>query len=392
MGSKNVYFPNLNGIRFIAAFLVIIYHVEQFKLLFKLPNYIENPFISVIGKLGVILFFVLSGFLITYLLLEEEKSYGTISIKNFYIRRVLRIWPLYFLVVILALLILPNFSAFIIPGYEKEVIHQHFSTKALMYFTFFANLAVAIYGIIPYASQTWSIGTEEQFYLMWPVLVKCIKKHRMLLMAGVVVFYILGYFILNSAHTHFIPGKMYLRKFWKVFNIDCMAIGGFFAIMLHSGKYVAFFLNKGLFYAAICITVLLMAFGVVIPHFHNEIYALLFGIIILNFAANKTIGISLEHRWLHYLGKISYGLYMYHILAIVMCIKLLVYAHQLHNWLLYPASIILTIGISALSYEFFESRFIKKKKRYSNIISGENVAVTDNKPKPEQPEPAVSVK
>jgi peptidoglycan/LPS O-acetylase OafA/YrhL len=374
MRSKSVYFPNLNGIRFIAAFLVIIYHVEQFKFLFNLPSHIENPFISVIGKLGVILFFVLSGFLITYLLLEEEKNFNTISIKNFYIRRVLRIWPLYFLIVILALLVLPNFSAFIVPGYEKTVIHQHFSAKVLMYFTFFANLAVAIYGIIPFASQTWSIGTEEQFYLIWPVIIKFIKKHRLWLMVGVVAFYLLGHFILNSEHTNFIPAKMYLRKFWKVFNIDCMAIGGFFAIILHSEKYLKLFLNKGLFYTAIAVACLMMGFGVTVPHIHNEVYSVLFGIIIINFAANKNLEISLEHPWLHYLGKISYGLYMYHILAIVICIKTLLYTNQLHDWLLYPLSIVITIIMASLSYELFESRFIKRKKRYSNIVSGENVA------------------
>lgn len=67
---KKVYFPNLNGLRFVAAFMVIIHHVEQFKNLFGLENiFHKSPFISIVGKLGVILFFVLSGFLITYLLL-----------------------------------------------------------------------------------------------------------------------------------------------------------------------------------------------------------------------------------------------------------------------------------------------------------------------------------
>ena len=91
---KKIYFPNLNGLRFIAAFMVIVHHVEQFKSLFGLENvFHESPFISIVGKLGVVLFFVLSGFLITYLLLVEEEVTGTISIKSFYIRRFLRIWP-----------------------------------------------------------------------------------------------------------------------------------------------------------------------------------------------------------------------------------------------------------------------------------------------------------
>src|SRR5262245_23508948 len=112
MDKEKIYFPNLNGLRFIAAFLVIIHHLEQFKLTFKMDNYWNVPFIEPIGRLGVVLFFVLSGFLITYLLLAEENIKGGISIKSFYVRRILRIWPLYFLIVLLGLWILPNISIF----------------------------------------------------------------------------------------------------------------------------------------------------------------------------------------------------------------------------------------------------------------------------------------
>ena len=99
--SNKIYFPNLNGIRFIAAFAVILHHLEQFKYLLGYKNNWENPIIHQIGPLGVILFFVLSGFLITYLLLVEEKQTKTISIKSFYMRRILRIWPLYYLIILL---------------------------------------------------------------------------------------------------------------------------------------------------------------------------------------------------------------------------------------------------------------------------------------------------
>ena len=72
--SKFLHFPNLNALRAIAALLVLIHHIEQFKNVFKLDNYWNIPFIQVIGKLGVVLFFFLSGFLITYLLMNEEKN------------------------------------------------------------------------------------------------------------------------------------------------------------------------------------------------------------------------------------------------------------------------------------------------------------------------------
>src|ERR1700741_1236659 len=100
MDKQKIYFPNLNGLRFIAAFLVIIHHIEQIKSILHLPNYLGRiPCISKIGKFGVVLFFVLSGFLITYLLLTEENTFKKISVRQFYMRRILRIWPLYFLIV-----------------------------------------------------------------------------------------------------------------------------------------------------------------------------------------------------------------------------------------------------------------------------------------------------
>ena len=81
MAKKSVYFENLNGLRFIAAFLVIIHHIEQLKSIMKLPNYWDNPMIKIFGGAGVILFFALSGFLITYLLYVEKEVTLTIDLK-----------------------------------------------------------------------------------------------------------------------------------------------------------------------------------------------------------------------------------------------------------------------------------------------------------------------
>ena len=179
MNKQRIYFPNLNGLRFIAAFLVIIHHIEQLKYIFKIDNYWTTiPFIEVIGFLGVVLFFVLSGFLITYLLLAEESSFKAISIRKFYIRRVLRIWPLYFMIVFLAFFILPNISFFTLPGFfnSKEALHGGFIIKLFLYLIFVPNLAVILIGIVPYASHTWSVGVEEQYYVVWPVILKYFKK------------------------------------------------------------------------------------------------------------------------------------------------------------------------------------------------------------------------
>jgi len=174
--------------------LVIIHHIEQIKSIYKIENYFETiPFVGIIGKLGVVLFFVLSGFLITYLLLTEEDRFKTISIKKFYVRRILRIWPLYFFIIILAFLVLPNIDLFTLPGYGKEVIYKDLLLKLFLYVIFFPSLVLSLLGIVPYASHTWSIGTEEQYYLVWPVILKYFKKNRLLLMLLIILFY-LGHF------------------------------------------------------------------------------------------------------------------------------------------------------------------------------------------------------
>ena len=374
MDKKKIYFPNLNGLRFIAAFLVIIHHTEQLKSICKIDNYWRSiPFIGIIGKLGVVLFFVLSGFLITFLLLAEENIKKSISIKSFYIRRILRIWPLYYLIILLALWILPNVSIFTLPGFGKNVIYKDLFLKIILYVIFFPNLVLSLLGVVPYASQTWSIGAEEQYYLVWPIILKNVKKYRIILMILIVLLYLFIALILSSHYSDIIPYKYVLKAFWSSFNIDCMAIGGFFAILLfQKSKYLKIFMNKYLFYSVIVFVCALMINGIYIPYINYEFYASLFGIIILNFAANDKIKISLENRWLNYLGKISYGLYMYHPIGIILSIKIAIFINYTTNWLLYPLSVILTILISAISYKYYESIFLKYKVKYSKVVSGDN--------------------
>ena len=113
---KGIFFKGLNELRAIAALAVVFHHIESYKSEDSLASVIHIPqlsyFVSNLGNHGVHLFFVLSGFLITYLLFVEQERFGKINVKDFYIRRVLRIWPLYYLIVFLSFFIvplLPNF-------------------------------------------------------------------------------------------------------------------------------------------------------------------------------------------------------------------------------------------------------------------------------------------
>ncbi len=118
---KNIkYFKGLNALRFIAAYLVVIHHAEQIRLKNELFNLKEYSFFRN-GGIAVSFFFVLSGFLISYLLLKELKQTNTIKIKAFYIRRTLRIWPLYFLLVLIGTVLVPVFLDIINHPYKPKI-------------------------------------------------------------------------------------------------------------------------------------------------------------------------------------------------------------------------------------------------------------------------------
>jgi len=374
--NEKVYFPNLNGLRFIAALLVIIHHVEQLKFKFHIESYwLSVPFVRHCGKLGVEMFFVLSGFLITYLLMTEEKSLGTISVRKFYIRRMLRIWPLYFLIIFLAFAVLPNLgNLFILPGYGREVIYADLPLKLLLYALFLPNLVLSLLGTVPFASQTWSIGTEEQFYLVWPFLLRIIKKHRLWLMLFIIGFYAAFAFFLSGKYAAFLPFSKVIQAFWNSFTIDSMAMGGIFAILLFSrSRYLSIVLNNVVFYSVLILIAVLMIKAVKMPHLF---YSFLFGIMILNFAANRNAGISLENRPMNYLGNISYGLYMFHPISITLAILVAKATGVSGNWLLYLMSLLFTVLLAGVSYRYYELYFLRYKKHFERVISG-NATHTD---------------
>jgi peptidoglycan/LPS O-acetylase OafA/YrhL len=369
-----VYFKNLNGLRFIAAFSVIISHVEMVKMVFGDPHSWDTKPVKLLGHLGVVLFFVLSGFLITYLLLAEKKVTQSISIKQFYIRRVLRIWPLYFLLVLLALFAFPNIPFLEVPGDEGSSGGTWLKTA--LYLLILPNVAVKLFPAVPFIGQTWSIGVEEQFYLIWPWLVKKARNVLTVLLAVIIV-YLLILFGLDflSARDGHAGGWHIASEIWHVTSIDCMAIGGVFA-WLHFYKkesILRFIRNDIMELISVLIVISFIVKGVRFPILHHEIYAVLFGVIILNLATKDKTVLYLEHPVLDYLGKVSYGVYMYHVLCIVIAYKAIAAtAGSVNSWLLYGLSIALTIVVSAISFELLENPFIKMKARFTKIISGDS--------------------
>jgi peptidoglycan/LPS O-acetylase OafA/YrhL len=365
-----VYFPNLNAMRFFAALLVIVHHIEQYKEMFGLSNIFKNHSIQLMSKIGVTMFFVLSGFLITYLLLVEQKEFGNIKIKSFYIRRILRIWPLYYLILLLAFFMFPQIDFMHLPGHDQS----NWLIKFLFFMLMMPNVIHAMGAGLAYGTQTWSIGAEEQFYVIWPWLIKFFKN-KLALVIGVICIYLGLKFLFEMLFNVHIA-IAYLHRIWYLFPIDNMAIGGLFAVIyFNSYKKTTRILQLKWLQLSVWLTLVFLLYtGESLGFFHHQIYAFLFGILIYNLAVNPNSIIHFKSQWLNYLGKISYGLYMYHSIFIVLSIKILHHFGWVNNMMIYTLSTLLTLIVAVCSYEVFEKYFIKNKRKYSSILSGENVS------------------
>lgn len=371
-----IYFKNLNSLRFIAALIVLLSHVGQLLNMLGVTAHFQPFYTSPVqGELGVILFFALSGFLITYLLLAEEKISGTINIKAFYIRRALRIWPLYFLLIFLALFTFPFIDGLTIDGYERAAVWSRLALKIFFYCIFMPGIVMDFLGFIPYATHTWTIGAEEQFYFIWPWLFKKVKN-KMLVFVVVLLVYLLVYYVLR-----YFPAENKFSKagflIWSRYPISCMAIGGLYGYLAFVKNGFVAKIKPVLFslWFQLAMTILLLVLTLTGYYFlflNNELYSLLLGYQVYNLAVNPKPFFSLENKLFNYLGKISYGLYMFHPLAIGCAIKLCLFIHLTQTIVLYLLSLLIAIALAAFSYHFYEKYFIKKKPKYSIVISGDN--------------------
>jgi len=375
--TKNIFFEGLNSLRFFAALAVIITHVELIKNSFKIQNcWSSSKIVFNLGGLGVYFFFVLSGFLITYLLIIEKQKTGTIAVKNFYIRRILRIWPLYFFVLALGFFVLPNFNQINI-SYLTSPFNQNFNLNLILFLLMLPNLAFSMFPAVPHIGQLWSIGVEEQFYIAWPLIVKNSKKLLNVLIAIIVFLIALKIIILflgkNYSNTNWYP---VIKKLTAMSKFESMAIGGIGAYYFSLNHKIIEFLKSPFLSLAALATILLIIY--LIPDKLQDgqhlIISVLFLAIIINVISSNIK--LLRNNVFDWLGKISYGIYMYHLMIIPIVIVILTNVISptdniiVFNFLLYSLTIFITIFVSWLSYQFFESKFIDLKSKFAIIHSG----------------------
>lgn len=361
---RSTRFPGLNGLRFFAALAVVCSHVELLKGYNGFPNAYENVVVYEVGRMAVTFFFVLSGFLISWLLLEERRTTGTIAVKKFYLRRIFRIWPLYYATVLLAFFVFPHIGALLMPETARPNVAETFPLFAL----FLPQLALSLHPPVPYAEPAWSIGVEEQFYLLWPLLVRRTRSFVRMALVVIAVALAARYGALLIARAN-AADETRLRFWNEVINylyftrIECMAIGGLFAWLHFAQKerLLAVLYSRWTQTIVYTLTIWRMATPGDKPVFSYGLYAIAFGVLILNVATNDRTLVRLRGRAFEFLGDLSFSIYMLHEPAIQLVLRVT----GNRNLPLYAGSVVLTLIVAAASYFAIERPFLKRKARYA---------------------------
>lgn len=377
MNKQKTYFENLDALRFFAFLAVFLLH--RFHKLFSqyhhpvLQNWDGYKWLSAAvssGHLGVNFFFVLSGFLITFLLLKERGEHGKIRLFYFYARRFLRIWPLYFLIVIIGFFIYPlAYKSLINPSYTE-------SANLLYYLTFLGNFDIVKNGLptgFDGLGILWSIAIEEQFYIFWPLILMVIPKQKLPVAFAAI--------ILLSIIFRFVHYNNYLTNYFHSLSVvSDLCIGALFAWLIIYKIQVKHYFEKldrkvivGIYILGLLLCLFrFWVFSVqLMIALERVILGLFFAFVILeqNYAIQSFFKFG-RLKLISYLGKISYGLYCYHIIAIMLSyfvFKAVGYNHNIFAVILAETivALFLTIFFANISYKYFERPFLRLKNKFS---------------------------
>lgn len=368
------HFPNLTPLRFVAAFLVLIFHVEETREMFGLSN-LTRFSVFQNGPLAVTFFFVLSGFLITYLLLRETDRYHDINVTRFYVRRVLRIWPLYFLMVFVGLVLIPAGVKLGRVPYDAPFQSSEVAAYFILFVPFVVNLTYGNHMLTP----LWSVGVEEMYYLGWAPIVKWFRSRLPLIMWTTVAIKA-GLAVWASLYW----GQL-ARETLRMLQFEAMALGGIAAYLVFTARRPIH--DMLIFSRPVQLTLVLVLLVRLLSHNaaaqYSPLYAALFGEtvvaplllmtlfawFIVNVAVNQRTIVQLDCRVLNYLGDLSYGIYMYHALMISLVLVPFLDDYReapgaANFILLHVLVAVLTIVVAAFSKKFFENGFMRYKSRF----------------------------
>ena len=371
--SSTNYFFQFNALRFFAALLVLVGHAESLRASAGGPSFHQLDFFNN-GQHAVTFFFVLSGFLITFLLLKERNKTQTVQVKSFYWKRVVRIWPLYFLLLFIGLVLQPIFIELLKLPYEMP----YSWSESLFFFIAFLPGIITFYFGNHLLEPLWSIGVEEWFYLIWGPLLKYVPKDLwkwilflLFLKLGLNYFAslqvfppVIAYVIRMMRFEALFIGGLFACTFFTTSNFQIMLSKVRLAILLFSILSCFLIIFNGSFFDQ-----LLLKIGVEDKSLNLFICSIFFGLLIWSIAWKNKKTKFLDAPFMDYLGEISYGIYMYHLVVITIVwavLQPLNLEFKLETLLYHLFGIAFTIGLAALSKTYFENPILKLKNRFSN--------------------------
>ncbi len=352
MSKHSNYIKELDGIRALAALMVMFGHYfTTHKLEGNTINNLLQQVFS-FSQAGVTIFFILSGFLITRILIntKDHKDY----FKYFYMRRLLRIFPLYYLFLILYYFALPL------------LLHQNYASfnQQIWYWLYLQNISDTFVLGASGPAHFWSLAVEEQFYLFWPIIIFLIpnKKIGKLAIATFLLANILRIIMLFQGY------KVYYFTFARM---DELAMGALLAyLFMYKPKLLK---SHHLLIAFIVSLTLMIAVRIAMPG-NNILWiqaikyplisipALFFIAYIISTKKNTILHHILNTNFLKQSGRISYGLYVFHPLCFLLVDH---YFSDTYKPLHFTLAFGSTFIISFLSFNYFETRFTKLKSRYN---------------------------
>src|SRR5215831_2817405 len=373
ISSDHKWFYNLDGLRFLAAVLVILGHIEIIKRDFNLPSLYHYNFFTNAGPLAVTFFFVLSGFLISYLLMQEQQKKELVNkridLLGFYRKRILRIWPLYYVLVLLTFLVFPHIIFFQYPGYQNNFLSTN-SDALLLYLTFCPNLSGYLYGVVLFLGQIWSLGVEEFFYLFFPIGLHFVStknnlRYFLVLIIASITLTAVSKFWCSAGDPNLSLGCIYISRY-RIYAFALGALAAYSYIKMQNNSLIL--KNKKVLastgYVLLLLSAVMLIGGVTFSSLTHPVYAFIFAFLIFSITISNTKIAFLNNRVIVYFGKISYGIYMLHSLAIFICMRLF-YFDTGNNFLdvvIFDAmSIVIVIFFAIISYTFLEKPFLRMR-------------------------------
>jgi peptidoglycan/LPS O-acetylase OafA/YrhL len=335
---KERYFPTLDGLRAVSILLVITWHVD------------ERRWWYLSGYTGVMIFFVLSGFLIHTLLLREEDRSGKVSLKSFYLRRCFRILPLYFTVLGMYAIMLR------LPMLAQQA--AGFRAALPYYLTGFNDFAP----MAPF-NQSWSLGVEEKFYLVWPALgFLVLGVRRAWRMPVMILLAIVPLLLAARGHLGFLPP-------YAIIMLGC-TLG---ACLDSERVYEALRRFVGTF-GFVLVPAIFLLFHVLLG-FYPDRSRVLYGYLVIGYTLSTAfllawcvMGRSPLHRilgarWIRYIGQRSYGIYLVHLICLSVLQRLLPPVSPARTRLLLLVTAAFSLAVAEILYRLVEHPAISLGRR-----------------------------